>query len=103
MRIKGGITTLTVVINGTDVNPWLEFGLTQNPFPQIAKAELMPAMAQLNKLGAEPIKSTAQIREILKNWSEEFISLCCEKYRSGKTVDFTVSFPVALADVKVSE
>jgi len=84
---------LRVVINGTGVNPWHALGLTQNPFPQIAKAELMGAMNQLNRLGAEPIKSMDQIREILIGWSAQFVELCCKQYKPGEIVRFTVTLP----------
>ena len=30
---------LNVTINGTGINPWHRFGLRQNPFPQLGKAE----------------------------------------------------------------
>jgi hypothetical protein len=84
---------LRVSINGTDENPFMKlWGLKQNPFPQIAKHELMPAMMQLNSLGAEPIKSKEEIAMRLQHWSREFIELCQERYQPGKIVRFRVQF-----------
>lgn len=31
--------TLKISLNGTDSNPWHKLGLTQNPFPQLARYE----------------------------------------------------------------
>jgi len=44
---------LEVRINGTDKNPFEQMGLKQNPFPQIARADLLPAMMELNRCGCE--------------------------------------------------
>lgn len=88
--------TLKVQLNGTSENPWLAMGFTQNPFPQIAKAELMPAMNQLNKLGGPPIphdRAEAYIRETLKGWSEEFVAGCVARFKPGKVAKFEVTFP----------
>jgi len=87
-----GKIRLTIRINGTDENPFHKFGLKMNPFPQIPGAEFMPAMYQLNKLAAQPIKNREQIREILQGWSEEFVELCCRKFEPGKMVEFVVEF-----------
>ena len=84
---------LKVALNGTDTNPYMKMGFTQNPFPQVAKAELMHAMNQLNKLAAEPIPDTRYIRETLKGWSEEFVDLCVQKFKKGQYIEFTVEFP----------
>ncbi len=84
---------LTVTINGTDTNSWHRLGFRQNPFPQIPKAELAPAMHQLALLDGDPIKSTDDIRRILKGWSQEFIDLCCQNFIAGQRVRFTVALP----------
>ena len=84
---------LTVTINGTGTNPWHKMGLRQNPFPQIAKAELASYMNTLSQLDADPIKDVSQLREILKGWSQEFVELCCAQFKSGERVRFTVTLP----------
>lgn len=84
---------IKVTLNGTAVNPWNRLGMTQNPFPQIGRAEYDAHVAQLDKLGAEPIRDVAHIRETLTGWSEEFVELCCSQFVKGKMVKFTVEFP----------
>ena len=44
------------------------------------------------KLDSEPIKSEAQIREILIGWSQEFIDLCCQRFVIGERVRFEVTY-----------
>jgi hypothetical protein len=39
--------------------------------------------------------ASEHIREYLKGWSEEFIGLCCERFRRGEMVSFDVTFPDA--------
>ena len=88
-----GKVPLKVTLNGTTRNPFLEFGMTQNPFPQVAKAELMPAMMQLNKLAAEPIPMNdyaRYIRQVLTGWSDEFVDLCICNFVPGERSTFTV-------------
>lgn len=85
--------TFTVWINGTDTNPYHQYGLRQNPFPQIAKQEYCQAMMALNRLGAEPIRDTDQIRQILTGFSPEFIEGCCKRFVKGEMVEFEASFP----------
>ena len=90
---------LRVNLNGTAVNPFERYGLKQNPFPQIAKAELDGAMRQLNRLGAEPIPPgnyKEHIREVLAGWSEEFIEGCIARYMPGQMVKFDVRLPDGL-------
>lgn len=84
---------LKVTLNCTDTNPWLKMGLKQNPFPQIAKAELVAAMRQLNSLSGEPLTGPIDIRSRLTGWSEEFVELCINQYRPGEIVKFIVTFP----------
>ncbi len=84
---------LRVVLNGTSINPFLKYGLTMNPFPQIPKAELMQAMMQLNRLAADPIPMNdyaRYIREKLSGWSDEFIDLCISNFVPGERSTFTV-------------
>lgn len=88
-----GKVPLRVTLNGTNVNPFLRYGLTCNPFPQISKHELMPAMVQLSKLAAEPIPTYGyelHIRETLTGWSDEFVQLCVENFVPGERRTFTV-------------
>jgi hypothetical protein len=84
---------LDILLNGTNENPWHTYGLTQNPFPQIAKYEWTARCLVLQSLGGDPIPNVAYIREKLKGFTEEFINLCCDKFRPGKLVRFTVAFP----------
>jgi hypothetical protein len=84
-----------VALNGTETNPWEKFGLTQNPFPQLAKYEYDAACLRLQKLGGPPIphdKAEQYIREVLKGFSKEFIDICCMKFEPGKMVEFDIHF-----------
>ncbi len=81
---------IAVVLNGTKENPWHEWGLTYNPFPQIATYEQTPQLLHLAKLGGDPIPNSDHIREHLKGWSQEFVDLCCERFKPGEMVKFTV-------------
>lgn len=83
---------IQVVLNGTDFNPYSEYGLRQNPFPQIAEAGIAPQLLHLARLGGDPIPDTTFIRNHLKGWSEEFIEMCCKKFRKGFIVKFWVSW-----------
>lgn len=84
---------LIIRLNGTDKNPFHNMGLTQNPYPQLGKAEYRVHEDILNRLGAEPIKSVDQIRETLKDrFSPELIELCCERFKLGEYVEFAVEF-----------
>jgi len=86
---------LTVYLNGTDTNPFQKWGLRQNPFPQLARAETDIFEHRLNKLGGDPIprdRPEAYIREVLAGFSTEFIDLCVAKYRPGEMVQFVVHF-----------
>lgn len=86
---------IEVELNGTDANPWLRYGLRQNPFPQIARAEYAAACIRLQKLGGDPIPDTDYIRTTLAGFSEEFITLCCARFRKGERVKFGVAFEEA--------
>jgi hypothetical protein len=83
---------LQVALNGLKTNPFDRYGLTQNSFPQIARAGYAEACRTLQSLGSEPIKDEAQIREVLKGWDPAFIDLCCEKYIPGVYVEFDIEF-----------
>ena len=84
---------VTVRLNGTDHNPWHKYGLKQNPFPQIARAEYDRGCQQINSLNGDPIKDADDIRQRLQGFSKEFIELCVAKFRPGETVVFNVFFP----------
>lgn len=87
--------TLKVKLNGTTSNPYHQYGLRQNPFPQIAKAEYLEAVLRVQSLGADPIphnNSEKYIRRILVGFSEEFISLCVRQFIPGEMVSFDVTF-----------
>lgn len=83
---------LTVHLNGTNENPWHKYGLTQNPFPQIAEYRYSAACLQMQALDGEPIKSLYDIHQRLRGWSEEFIELCCDAYIPGESVSFCTTF-----------
>lgn len=83
---------IEVVLNGTDTNPFHRLGLSQNPFPQVAKTEYASHLLHLAKLGAEPIVDTNQIRAHLAGWSQEFVDLCCANFRKGEMVRFRVTW-----------
>jgi len=83
---------LEVVLNGTDTNPYHKLGLTQNPFPQLGKAQYDQHVLALQSLGGNPIPDTDYIRKVLKGWSAEFVDLCCKTFRKGEMVKFTVTF-----------
>ena len=83
---------LLVELNGTDENPYHGLGLTQNPFPQIAEYRYTADVLHLQKLGGDPIPDMAYIRKHLEGWKPEFVDLCCEKFKKGELVKFTVEF-----------
>ena len=81
---------LHVALNGTDTNPFHKLGLSQNPFPQIPKHGYVGVCLHLQQLGGDPIPNKQYIRDHLKGWSEEFIDLCCSKFKKGEYVEFDV-------------
>ncbi len=84
---------LKVELNGTTRNPYHVYGLSQNPFPQIAEYGRSGDILALQSLGGDPIPNTDYIREKLKNWSDEFVDLLCKKFVKGEYVEFTVRIP----------
>lgn len=84
---------LKVVLNGTDTNPYARWGLKQNPFPQLGKAEYDRAERAINSLGGEPIKDEADIRQRLRGFKADFVNLCVRNFKKGATVTFYVTFP----------
>jgi len=93
MSDDGQTFTMAVTINGTDVNPWVKYGLRQNPFPQLGKHEFNPAERQVASLDGEPVRSAADIRERLRGFTPEFVDLCIASYLPGERIRFTVTFP----------
>lgn len=81
---------IRVDLNGTDVNPYHKFALTQNPIPQTLNIKYDVAALQIQKLGGDPIPDTDYIREVLKGFPEEFVELCCQQFKKGRHVTFTV-------------
>jgi hypothetical protein len=70
-------------------------GLTQNPFPQLGRAEYQLQEIRLAKLGANPIpegEAEQYIRGVLKGFSKEFVEYCIAKYEPGKMVKFYVTW-----------
>lgn len=91
------VLTLRVALNGTDTNPYHRMGLTQNPFPQLARAEWDLHCLNLQKLGGDPIphdRAEEYIRQTLLGFSTELVDLCVAKFRPGEYVKFEVKFPV---------
>lgn len=85
--------TFEVILNGTDKNSFHPAGgLSQNPFPQIAKYEYAAHILQVQKLAGDPIPDTDYIRKVLQGFSEEFVEGCCSRFRKGEIVRFTVTF-----------
>ena len=85
---------LRVDLNGTSENPYHRYGLSQNPFPQLAKHEYSGACRRIQYLGGDPIPDTQYIRKILEGFSDEFVELCCERFVPGKYISFNVEFPL---------
>jgi len=82
-----------VRLNGTDVNPFDRYGVSQNPFPQNAKYEYGALCQLLNNLAAEPIRDVEHLRERLKGADSEFVEGCCQRFRKGEVVEFVIEFP----------
>jgi len=85
--------TIRIRLNGLKENPWHRFGLKQNPFPQIGKAEYDQGERQLNSLDGEPIKDANDIRARLKGFDPEFIEGVVARFKPGERVEFEVTFP----------
>lgn len=86
MRVK-----MVVRLNGTDQNPWIDFGLTGNPFPVFGS--MAAATSIMNNLHSVPIANEADLRERLAGCSSEFVELCCDNFVKGKMVTFVIEFP----------
>ena len=88
-------TTLRVTLNGMVDNPYHQFGLTQNPFPQMGKYETDRHCLHLAALGGDPIPDVDYIRKHLAGWSPDFIELCCRQFRRGEYRTFIVEWDEA--------
>lgn len=91
---------MIVKLNGTTKNLYRKLGLKMNPFPILGKAEYNDAPIRLLEANPIPeeakrlgITSSQYISGVLQGFSQEFIDLCCDRYRPGKLVEFEVSFP----------
>jgi hypothetical protein len=84
---------LRVALNGLAVNPYHRLGLTQNPFPQLGKAQYDAHVLKVQALGGDPIPDSTHIRRELKGFSREFIELCVRKFKKGSYVEFDVTWP----------
>jgi hypothetical protein len=85
--------TITVRLNGTNINPWHKFHLRCNPFPQIAKAEWDSGQRALAELDGDPIKDAEDIISRLKGKvSSELIGLCISQFRPGERTEFDFTF-----------
>ncbi len=84
---------ITVTLNGTNYNSWHRYGLNQNPFPQIARAESGAGDRALASLNGDPIPDTDHIRRVLAGKvSEELVDLCCARFVKGERVRFIVKW-----------
>src|SRR5262249_58797045 len=94
--VEEGPMKIVVILNGTKVNPFLRYGLKRNPFPQIARSEYAAADRALATLAAEPIPNADYIRKVLAGVeaSAEFVDLCCQKFKPGERVKFSVQWPL---------
>jgi hypothetical protein len=84
---------LNVTINGTDMNPWHCFGLRQNPFPQIGKAEYVAGERKLASLDGDPVRTANDIRERLAGFAPEFVEGIIQRWQPGRRVRFKIRFP----------
>ena len=87
---------IAVALNGTKSNPYHQYGVRFNPFPQTGNRALANAEMRLNELGGDPIDPDTYkeyIREKLYDFSEEFIELCIRNYKPGEYVRFLVNMP----------
>jgi hypothetical protein len=84
---------LYVTINGTGMNPWHRFGLRQNPFPQIGKAEYAAGERQLASLDGDPVRTADDIRGRLAGFEPEFVEGVIRRWQPGRRVRFKIVFP----------
>ena len=84
---------LNVTINGTDMNPWHRFGLRQNPFPQIGKAEYAAGERKLASLDGNPVRTADDIRERLAGFDPAFVEGVIQRWQPGRRVRFKIVFP----------
>jgi hypothetical protein len=89
----GGVMQIRVTLNGSPTNPWHQYGLKANPFPQIPKAEFRTANEMLQRLDSDPLTSTDDIRRILDGCDSEFVDLCCRVFKPGERISFDVTWP----------
>lgn len=82
-----------IVLNGTDENPYLKLGFTQNPFPAIPKDEFAVANRIVADLEANPIKDEIDLRKRLQGCTEEFINGCILRFKKGMKVTFEIEWP----------
>ena len=84
---------LNVTINGTGINPWHRFGLRQNPFPQIGKAEYAAGERKLASLDGDPVLTADDIRERLAGFDPAFVEGVIQRWQPGRRVRFKIVFP----------
>jgi hypothetical protein len=93
--------TLTVILNGTNENPYHQFGLTQNPFPQIGDYRYSAACLRMQALEGDPIPYDPEnpmvhrtyIREKLRGFDPAFVESVADKFQPGVTVRLDITFP----------
>ena len=90
---KTATVRLYVTINGTDTNPWHRFGLRQNPFPQIGRAEYAAGEQKLASLDGDPVRTADDIRERLAGFNPVFVEEVIRRWQPGRRVRFKIVFP----------
>lgn len=84
---------ILIEINGTGINPYEKFGLTQNPFPKLGKAEWYAGEMAINSLAGPPVKSEDDIRNRLAGKvTQELIDLCVAQFKPGEVVSFKIEW-----------
>jgi hypothetical protein len=82
-----------VCLNGTNENPYHQYHLSQNPFPQFAVYPYDAACLRLQALGGDPIPNTDYIRQTLAGFEASFVEGICRRFEPGKYVRFYITFP----------
>lgn len=89
-----GTFDIVIRLNGTSENPYARWGMSHNPFPQIAKYEHTASIIALQKLGGEPIphdRYEQYIRKMLRGlWTDEFIDRVVKAFRPGEYLTLSV-------------
>lgn len=86
---------VTVTLNGGASNPWGQYGLRSNPFPQVPTAEYWVANRILASLDSDPIIDVEDLRHRLDGCSTELIEICVRNFNPGQRIRFDIEYPDA--------